>query len=228
MALKQHLLKKDGVWSISEFSWPQWKSCIQLPNHNALGWCLVIDLHVVSLRSLSHWKTMQLLPVKTWVIQLSQPDPSAWMKGMEILTSPWCILILAIVQPTEIMTSFTIGPTCAYYSSPFSSWNLVRCSSRPFEGKPTRQTPCPIRPQCYTALCGQSVPENPGAFSFWIFWGDWKGKNAAWWLVWIGDLFRGTSRGDSSRGIGFNWTFEQQKPFEKVFVSLILREKCEK
>lgn len=62
---------------------------------------------------------MQLLPVKTWVIQLSQPDPSAWMKGMEILTSPWCILILAIVQPTEIMTSFTIGPTCAYYSSPF-------------------------------------------------------------------------------------------------------------
>lgn len=110
----------------------------------------------------------------------------------------------------------------------FSSWNLVRCSSRPFEGKPTRQTPCPIRPQCYTALCGQSVPENPGAFSFWIFWGDWKGKNAARWLVWIGDLFRGTSRGDSSRGIGFNWTFEQQKPFEKVFVSLILREKCEK
>lgn len=104
-----------SLTSVSQVS----TTCVALEErgrHKCQCRCLVIDLHVVPLRSLSHWKTMQLLPVKTWVIQLSQPGPSASMKGIEILKSPWCILILAIVQPTEIKFSFTISPTCAYYS----------------------------------------------------------------------------------------------------------------
>lgn len=115
-----------------------------------------------------------------------------------------CILLLPTFD-----VAFTQWRYCT-----LSSWNLLRCSSRPFEGKPTRQTQCPIRPQCYTALCGRSVPENPGACSFWKFFlFEWIGKAKTE----LGDWFESVI-----------WLVELVlKSFELVFGLLIFRQKSE-
>ncbi len=63
----------------------------------------------------------------------------------------------------------------------------IWCSIHPIAVRQTR----PIRPQCHTALCGSSVPEHPGAFSFWMFFlggrgklqlGDWF-ESVIWFIV---------------------------------------------
>lgn len=155
--------------------------------------CLVIDLHVVSLRSLSHWKTVQLLPVKTWVIQLSSQGASPWMKGIEILTSPlvdfdscnfsaqwnhdfihdWphmCILLLP-----AFAVAFTQWRYCT-----LSSWNLLRCSPRPFEGKPSRQNSVPSGLNATQLCAAEAFQKILELFPFesWCFlwWEEGRGK----------------------------------------------------